>query len=207
MAVIVLNNNSKENSNRLPRFGCGVLFIWESKNDCIGDCCRRLLPFLTPFSETEKGIALQLNTFIKCQMLQEALLHQGEICREFLSQFKYCNSNLVKIHFILLNPGMKSVELDWGPSDQAAEQSYFLKEEFHYLDVTQIGKLTIFDMFHCTLACLRNNLCLSLNMATSHGTDGKLWCELLSSDKNRNAGNYHKNTSSHHFSILRVRTL
>nr|XP_058954091.1 uncharacterized protein LOC131781453 [Pocillopora verrucosa] len=58
-------------------------------------------------------------------------------------------------------------------------------------------------MFHCTLACLRNNLCLSLNMASSRGTEGKLWCELLSSDKNRNAENYHKNTSSHHFSILR----
>ena len=94
-------------------------------------------------------------------MRQEALLHQGETCREFLSQFKYCNSNLVKIHFILLNPGMKSVELDWGPSDQAAEQSYFLKEEFHYLDVTRIRKFTILDMFHCALAYLRNNLCLS----------------------------------------------
>ena len=87
---------------------------------------------------------------------------------------------MVKIHFILLNPGLKSAEQDWGPSDQAAEQSYFLKEEFHYLDVTQIRKFTIFDMFHCTLACLRNNLCLSLNMASSRGTEGKLWCELLS---------------------------
>ena len=166
-----------------------------------------MLPFLTPFSETEKGIALRLNTFIICQMLQKALLHQGETCREFLSQFKYCNSNLVNIHFILLDPGIKSADQDWGPSDRAAEQSYFLEEEFHYLDVTQIRKLAIFDMFHCALACLRNNLCLSLNMATSHGTDGKLWCELLSSDKNRNAGNYHKNTSSHHFFILRVRKL
>ena len=168
---------------------------------------RRLLPFLSPFSETEKGIALQSNTFIKCPTPQEASPHQGETCREFLSQFKYCNSNLVKIHFILLDPGIKSADQDWGPSDRAAEQSYFLEEEFHYLNVTQIRKLAIFDMFHCALACLRNNLCLSLNMATSHGTDGKLWCELLSSDKNRNAGNYHKNTSSHHFSILRVRTL
>ena len=79
-------------------------------------------------------------------MRQEALLHQGEKCREFLSQFKYCNSNLVKIHFILLNPGMKSAEQDWGPSDQAAEQSYFLKEEFHYLDVTRIRKFTILDI-------------------------------------------------------------
>ena len=120
-----------------------------------------------------------------------------------MSQFKYCNSNLVKNHFILLNPGLKSAEQDWGPSDQAAEQSYFLKEEFHYLDVTKIRKFTIFDMFHCALACLRNSLCLSLNMASSRGTEGKLWCELLSSDKNRN---YHKNTSSHNFSIQRVRT-
>ena len=151
------------------------------------------MPFLSPFSDAE--------------MRQEALLHQGETCREFLSQFKYCNSNLVKIHFILLNPGMKSVELDWGPSDQAAQQSYFLKEEFHYLDVTRIRKFTILDMFHCALVSLRNNLCLSLNMASSRGTERKLWCELLSSDKNRNAENYHKNTSSHHFSILRVRTL
>ena len=154
---------------------------------------QRLVPFLSPFSETE--------------MRQEALLHQGETCREFLSQFKYCNSNLVKIHFILLNPGMKSAKLDWGPSDQAAEQSYFLKEEFHYLDVTRIRKFTILDMFHCALACLRNNLRLSLNMASSRGTERKLWCELLSTDKNRSAENYLKNTSSHHFSILQVRTL
>ena len=136
-----------------------------------------------------------------------SLTPPGRKCSEFLSQFKYCNSNLVNIHFILLNPGMKSAEQDLGPSDQADEQSYFLKEEFHYLNVTQIRKFTMFDMFHCTLACLRNNLCLSLNTASSRGTEGKLWCELLSSDKNRNAENYHKNTSSHHFSILRVRTL
>ena len=113
----------------------------------------------------------------------------------------------LKIHFILLNPGLKSAEQDWGPSDQAAEQSYFLKEEFHYLDVTRIRKFTILDMFHCALACLRNNLCLSLNMASSRGTERKLWCELLSTDKNRSAENYHKNTSSHHFSILQVRKL
>ena len=124
-----------------------------------------------------------------------------------MSQFKYCNSNLVKNPFYSPQSRTEKCRKDWGPSNQAAEQSYFLKEEFHYLDVTKIRKFTIFDMFHCALACLRNSLCLSLNMASSRGTEGKLWCELLSSDKNRNAENYHKNTSSHHFSILRVRTL
>ena len=55
-------------------------YVFENqKTIAAGDCCRRLLPFLTPFSETEKGIALRLNTFIKCQMLQEALLHQGTL--------------------------------------------------------------------------------------------------------------------------------
>ena len=69
-------------------------------------------------------------------MLQEALLHQGEICREFLSQFKYCNSNLINIHFILLNAGTKSAKQDWGPSDQTAEQGYFLKEKITTLLIT-----------------------------------------------------------------------
>ena len=62
------------------------------------------------------------------------------------------------------------------------------------------------DMFDCTFECVRNTLCLSINMAASRGADGKLWCELLSSDKNRaDAENYSQNMSSHHL-FIRVRT-
>ena len=42
-------------------------------------------------------------------------------------------------------------------------------------------------------------------MAASKEADGKFWCELLSSDKYRDAENYKENTSSHHLSIV-VRT-
>ena len=38
-------------------------------------------------------------------------------------------------------------------------------------------------------------------MAASKGADGKLWCELLSSEKHSNPEEYKGNESSHHFSI------
>ncbi|PFX25311.1 hypothetical protein AWC38_SpisGene10074 [Stylophora pistillata] len=38
-------------------------------------------------------------------------------------------------------------------------------------------------------------------MAASKEAEGEVWCELLSSDKYRDAENYNENTSSHHFSF------
>ena len=53
----------------------------------------------------------------------------------------------------------------------------------------------------CTFQCLKNVLCLSINMAAFKGADGKLLCELLSSDKYRNLANYQENMSSLHLFI------
>ena len=66
----------------------------------------------------------------------------------------------------------------------------------------QVGKLTVSDLLDCIVECLKNALCLSINMAAFKGAEGKLWCELLSSDKYRDPRNYKENISSHHFSIL-----
>ena len=44
-------------------------------------------------------------------------------------------------------------------------------------------------------------MCLSINMAAFKGADGKLWCELLSSDKNRDSVNHKENTRSLHLFI------
>ena len=57
------------------------------------------------------------------------------------------------------------------------------------------------DVFDCTSECLSNNLCFSVNLAASKAADGKLWCELLSSDKYRNSTEYKENNDSHHFFI------
>ena len=77
----------------------------------------------------------------------------------------------------------------------------FIKDESHYLNVARVGTHTVNDIFDCTLRCLGNPYCLSLNMAASKGANGKFWCELLSSEKYSKPGEYKENSSSHHFSI------
>ena len=85
---------------------------------------------------------------------------------------------------------------------QIFKRSLFSVEEFHYLNVPRVGIFTTYDDFHCTLNCLNNALCFSVNMAASKRADGKLWCELLSSDKYRNSTEYRRNQSSHHLTMM-----
>ncbi|KAL9953687.1 hypothetical protein ACROYT_G041140 [Oculina patagonica] len=85
---------------------------------------------------------------------------------------------------------------------QTFRQSLFSVDEFHYLRVSRVGTFTAYDDFDCILKCLRDPLCFSVNLAASKGADGKLWCELLPSDKYRNFTQYKGNKTSHHFAIM-----
>ncbi|KAL9954447.1 hypothetical protein ACROYT_G041988 [Oculina patagonica] len=80
-------------------------------------------------------------------------------------------------------------------------QHVFTKHEFQYLNVPKVETFTVYDVFDCTFECLSNPFCFSVNLAASKGADGKLWCELLSSDKYRNFTEYKGNKTSHHFAI------
>ncbi|CAH3198852.1 unnamed protein product, partial [Porites evermanni] len=80
-------------------------------------------------------------------------------------------------------------------------QDVFIKEEYHYLNVPQVGTFTVYDSLDCTFECLGNPSCLSFNLAAYKGADGKLRCELLSSEKYSNPEEYKRNESFHHFSI------
>ncbi|KAK2567123.1 hypothetical protein P5673_008922 [Acropora cervicornis] len=51
--------------------------------------------------------------------------------------------------------------------------------KLHYVNVTRIGAYRVHDILECIFPCLRNSLCLSLNLAASHGADGKYWCEII----------------------------
>ena len=82
-------------------------------------------------------------------------------------------------------------------------QNVFVKEEYHFLNVSGIGMFIVYDTFDCALECLSNPSCLSLNLAASQGADGKFWCELLTSDKYINPCEYKENKTSHHF-VLKV---
>ena len=84
-------------------------------------------------------------------------------------------------------------------------QDVFVKDKYHFLNVPGIGTFTVYDTFDCTFECLSNPSCLSLNLAASKGADGKLWCELLTSNKDINPGELKENKTSHHFA-LKVRT-
>ena len=85
---------------------------------------------------------------------------------------------------------------------QTVRQHVFIKDEFHYLNVSRAGSFTVYDAFDCTFECLSNPSCFSVNMAASKGANGELWCELLSSDKYRNRKDYAGNENAHHFSIM-----
>ena len=80
-------------------------------------------------------------------------------------------------------------------------QDIFLKDDYHYLNVPRVGTYAVYDTLDCTLQCLSNPSCFSINLAASKGADGKLWCELLSSNRYSNPGEYKRNESSHHFFI------
>lgn len=86
--------------------------------------------------------------------------------------------------------------------ERSFRQRLYLRSEFHYLNVPGVGTVMAEDDFACTFKCLSNPLCFSINLASFKGTDGKLWCELLSSDKYNYSEAFRRNLSSHHYSIL-----
>lgn len=106
--------------------------------------------------------------------------------------------NYEKVILLFSRQGSKQ---GWLPFEHTSRQCQFFQEEFHYLNVARIGVFTLHNLFDCTFKCLRNALCLSINVAASKGANGKLWCELLSSEKYRDAESYNENMSSHHLSI------
>ena len=50
-----------------------------------------------------------------------------------------------------------------------------------------VGTVAVSDVFDSTLESLSNSLCFSVNLAAFKIAHGKLWRELLSSDKFRNS--------------------
>ena len=80
-------------------------------------------------------------------------------------------------------------------------QDVFIKEEYHYLNVSKVGTLTVYNSLDCSFECLGNPSCLSINLAAYKGADEKVLCELLGSEKNSNPKQFKSNNNSHHFSI------
>ena len=93
------------------------------------------------------------------------------------------------------------MQQDFTSLSQTVKQRQFSKDEFHYLNVTRVESFDVYDIFDCIFECLSNPLWFSFNFVASKGKDGKLWCDLLSSDKYRDFrdSEYNENMTSHHF--------
>ena len=85
--------------------------------------------------------------------------------------------------------------------NHGVRQDFFIKEEYHYLNVSKVGTFTVYDSLDCTFECLGNPSCLSFNLAAYKGADGKLQCQLLSSEKFRLHEEYKSHNSWHHFFV------
>ena len=86
--------------------------------------------------------------------------------------------------------------------DSEFRQDIFSQDDYHYLNVPVVGSFTVENTFDCTLKCLRNPCCFSVNLAAYRGANGKIWCELLSSEKYSNPEKYKRNQTSHHLSTI-----
>ena len=82
----------------------------------------------------------------------------------------------------------------------------FVADMFHYLNVGKVGSALVTKLSECTFKCLKEVSCFSFNLAASPDGDGKLWCELLATDKYNASDKFQVNESSHHYSIY-VRSL
>ena len=76
----------------------------------------------------------------------------------------------------------------------------FVVDMFHYLNVGKVGSALVTELSECAFSCLDLVSCFSFNLAASPD-GGKLWCELLATDKYNASDKFQVNESSHHYSI------
>ena len=79
---------------------------------------------------------------------------------------------------------------------------YFVADHFHYLNASRIRTASVASFMDCAFACMAALSCFSYNLAASPDVLGKLWCELLATDKYNASDKFHPNHFFHHFSIF-----
>ena len=80
----------------------------------------------------------------------------------------------------------------------------FKAHELSYLKVASLGTNHVLNGRECGIACVNIPSCFSFNLAAFYDINGRILCELLSSDKYNNSDKFVPSQYFHHFSI-RVR--
>ena len=87
---------------------------------------------------------------------------------------------------------------------QGNQVSYgnFAADKFHRLQVSVGSSRVVSKYSECTISCVNNPPCPSVNVASSPDADGKYRCELLNEDKySANPGQLVISQKFHHYSI------
>ena len=77
----------------------------------------------------------------------------------------------------------------------------FKADRFSYLNISSLGGGLVERDNICGLACIETSTCFSFNLAAFPDVNGKLYCELLPSDKYNNSDKLVRSKVFHHFSI------
>ena len=77
----------------------------------------------------------------------------------------------------------------------------FKGHPFHVLMSTKVDEAYVETASSCLLRCVNNQHCFSTNIAVNPARDGKLLCELLSSDKYNSSEKFGQSGRFHHYSI------
>lgn len=81
------------------------------------------------------------------------------------------------------------------------QYAIFQDNLFHFLDGKRIETAYVETRKHCLLKCVKNRQCFSINTGVNSRHDGKVLCELLSSDKYSSSGSFQQSSAFHHYSI------
>ena len=94
----------------------------------------------------------------------------------------------------------KEKTLQRGTSERL-QYAIFKNDLFHALDGKKIEVGFVETGKHCLLKCVKNLHCFSANIGFHLENNGKVLCELMSSDKYSSATSFHGNASFHHYHI------
>ena len=78
----------------------------------------------------------------------------------------------------------------------------FKAHKFSYLNITSLGTDYVIDGEECGFACVNIPWCLSYNLAAFNHINGRIFRELLPSDKYNNSDKFISSQPFHHFSLL-----
>ena len=87
--------------------------------------------------------------------------------------------------------------------DPNKELSYanFIEHFYHVLDVLNIERVAVETGSECLLRCVSSDRCFSTNVGAFQLPNGKIWCDLLPTDKYNTSEKFKTNHTFHHYSI------